>query len=101
MEFLKLKQLQNGIRFDHPVLNPLLSVLHRPSCPGTHALEKIAERMNIPVVGPHTALGDAIPTAEVLPKLIPLLEAQGIVHLEEALKPRPILSTPVRILIDN
>lgn len=86
MEFLKLKQLQTGIRFDHPVLDTLLlsSIVH-PAL-GTHALEKIAERMNIPVVGRHTALGDAIVTAEVLLKLIPLLEAQGIVTLEEALE---------------
>ncbi len=42
--------------------------------------------MNIPVVGRHTALGDAIVTAEVLLKLIPLLEAQGIVTLEDALE---------------
>ena len=48
-------------------------------------LDAIAERFDIPIIGRHTALGDAIVTAEVLLKLIPLLEAQGIDTLEEAL----------------
>jgi DNA polymerase-3 subunit epsilon len=86
MKFLTLKQVQTGLRFDQPVLDTLLlSSLVHPSL-GTHALEKIAERLNIAIVGRHTALGDAIVTGEVLLKLIPLLEAQGIRTLEEALQ---------------
>ncbi|NOY13565.1 MAG: hypothetical protein GXP51_07780 [Deltaproteobacteria bacterium] len=37
------------------------------------------------IVGRHTALGDAIVTAEVLLKMLPLLEANGIHTLAEAL----------------
>ena len=37
------------------------------------------------MVGRHTALGDALATAEILLKLIPLLEAGGIVTLNDAL----------------
>ncbi len=84
MRFLQLKEEKTGIHFDNPVLDTLLlsSIIH-PNLKG-HGLEGIAERLNITIVGRHTALGDSIVTAEVLIKLIPLLEAQGIVTLEDA-----------------
>lgn len=85
MRFLQLKEDITGLRFDNPVLDTLLlsSVVH-PNQEG-HSLDAIAERFNITIVGRHTALGDALVTAEILLKLIPLLEAQGIRTLEEAL----------------
>lgn len=85
MKLLKLKEAQTGLSFDHPVLDTLLlsSIVH-PNLKG-HSLEGIAQRLNIPIVGRHTALGDAIVTAEVLVTLIPLLEANGIHTLEEAI----------------
>jgi DNA polymerase-3 subunit epsilon len=84
MKFLQLKQARAGVRFDHPVLDTLLlsSIVH-PTW-GTHSLDEIAEKMNVTIVGRHTALGDAIVTAEILMKLIPLLQAKGINTLEEA-----------------
>jgi len=85
MRFLQLKETQLGLTFDQPVLDTLLlsSVVH-PNQAG-HSLDAIAERFNIRIVGRHTALGDALVTAEILLKLIPLLEAQGITTLEEAI----------------
>ncbi len=85
MRFLQLKEDATGLRFDNPVLDTLLlsSVVH-PHQEG-HSLDAIAERFNIRIVGRHTALGDALVTAEILLKLIPLLEAQGIHTLEDAL----------------
>lgn len=85
MRFLYMQRARTGIDFNQPVLDTLLlsSVVH-PHL-GPHTLDAIAERFGIPIVGRHTALGDAIVTAEVLLKLIPLLEAQGIATLEEAL----------------
>ena len=85
MRFLQLKEEVTGLQFDNPVLDTLLlsSIVH-PNQEG-HSLDAIAERFNITIVGRHTALGDALVTAEVLLKLIPLLEAQGIHTLEEAL----------------
>ena len=50
------------------------------------ALDEIAARLNLTNIGRHTALGDAIVTAEVLLKLIPLLEARGIITLNDALQ---------------
>ncbi len=86
MRFLQLKQDLAGVRFDNPVLDTLLlsSIVH-PNLEG-HSLDAIAERFHITIVGRHTALGDALVTAEILLKLIPLLEAQGIVTLEDALQ---------------
>ncbi len=85
MRFLQLKEKAIGMHFDNPVLDTLLlsSVVH-PNQEG-HSLDAIAERFNITIVGRHTALGDALVTAEILLKLIPLLEAQGIHTLEDAL----------------
>ena len=85
MRFLELSELRTGISFKNPVLDTLLlsSVVH-PNL-DDHTLDGLAERMNIPIVGRHTALGDAIVTAEILIKLIPLLEAQGITTLGEAI----------------
>ena len=85
MRFLQLKQDQIGLQFDNPVLDTLLlsSVVH-PNQEG-HSLDAIAARLNIEIQGRHTALGDALATAEVLLKLIPLLEAQGVITLEDAL----------------
>jgi len=86
MRFLQLKEASAGLRFDNPVLDTLLlsSVVH-PNLEG-HSLDAIAKRFNLTIVGRHTALGDALVTAEVLLKLIPLLEAQGIITLDDALE---------------
>ena len=44
----------------------------------------IADRMNITVLGRHTALGDAMVTAEVFLRMIPLLAEMGIHTLGQA-----------------
>lgn len=51
-----------------------------------HRLETLAERFGIPVVGRHTALGDALMTAEVFARMIPLLKAKGYRTLGETLE---------------
>ena len=84
MRFLQLKEEQTGLRFDHPVIDTLLlsAVVHPNQ--ESHRLEAIAERLGLTIIGRHTALGDAIVTAEVFLKLIPLLAEKGIRTLRDA-----------------
>jgi len=84
MRFLQLAEERTGVRFDQPVLDTLLlSALVHPQ-QESHRLEAIAERFGVTIVGRHTALGDALVTAEIFQKLIPLLAAMGIHTLGQA-----------------
>jgi DNA polymerase-3 subunit epsilon len=84
MKFLQLQERNTGLVFNHPVLDTLLlsAVVHPNQ--ESHRLEAIAERFNITVLGRHTALGDAMVTAEVWLRLMPLLQAMGINTLRQA-----------------
>lgn len=84
LRFLQLLEAGTGVAFRQPVLDTLLlsAVVHPNQ--ETHRLEDIAARLGIAVQGRHTALGDALVTAEVWLRLIPLLEAQGIHTLRQA-----------------
>jgi DNA polymerase-3 subunit epsilon len=84
MRFLQLKEATAGVRFTHPVLDTLLlAAVIQPNLPST-GLEGIAGRFGVPVLGRHTALGDAIMTAEIFLRMVPLLEERGIVTLRDA-----------------
>ncbi len=84
MRCLQVKEKQTGVRFDHPVLDTLLlsALVHENQ--DSHRLEAIAERFGLTIIGRHTAIGDAMVTAEILVKLIPLLAEQGIHTLAQA-----------------
>ncbi len=84
MRFLQLKEDKLGIRFTQPVLDTLLlsAVIHPNQ--ESHKLEAIAERLGITIIGRHTALGDAIVTAEVFLRMLPALADMGIHTLGEA-----------------
>ncbi len=84
MRFLQLQEVPTGMTFDQPVLDTLLlSALVHPQ-QATHGLEAIAERLGVAVLGRHTALGDAMVTAEIFLKLIPLLAQHNIHTLGQA-----------------
>ncbi len=84
LRFLQLKEDETGVCFDHPVLDTLMlsAVVH----PGQadHTLEAIATRLGVDVVGRHTALGDALVTAEIFLRMLPLLAMKDIRTLGEA-----------------
>ena len=84
MRCLQVKEKVTGIVFDNPVMDTLLlsAVVHPNQ--ESHRLEAIAERFNINILGRHTALGDAMATAEVFMHLIPLLAEMGIHTLGQA-----------------
>lgn len=86
MRFLQIKESATGVRFEQPVLDTLLlsAVLH-PGQDG-HGLEAIAERLGVPVLGRHTALGDASVTAGVFVKMMPLLRERGLLTLGQVLE---------------
>lgn len=69
----------------HAVLDtlPLSEVVHGP-LPG-HELDSAAGRLGVTVHGRHSALGDALATADVLVRLLPLLRKREIVTIGQAL----------------
>ncbi len=84
MRCLALKEKQTGLKFDHPVLDTLLlsALVHENQ--ESHRLEAIAERFGLTIIGRHTAIGDAMVTAEILVQLIPLLADKGVHTLGQA-----------------
>ena len=84
MRFLELKEEATGIRFDNPVLDTLLLASAVQPMRVDQRLDALAERLGVPVAGRHTALGDALTTADVFLALIPMLRARGITTLSEA-----------------
>ena len=74
------------MRFEQPVLDTLLlSALIHPQ-QESHRLEAIAQRLGVTVQRRHTALGDALVTAEVFLRMLPLLQAMGIRTLGQAVE---------------
>ena len=86
MRFLQLKEDRTGIRFTQPVLDTLLlsAVVHPNQ--ESHKLDVILERLGVHIESRHNALGDALATAEVFLKMVPLLEEMGIVTVRQALE---------------
>src|SRR5690606_17669032 len=79
MKFIALKQAAAGVTFDRPVLDTLLLAAAVGEGWLDPSLEGLAKRLGVDVRGRHTALGDTLATAEVYVRMIPLLEAAGIV----------------------
>jgi len=86
LAFFKREEHKTGCAFSHPVLDTVLlsAAIYGQSVP--HTLDALAERLNITIEEKerHTALGDAIATADVFLKLLPILKAKGIITLKDA-----------------
>ncbi len=84
MRLLQLLEAETGVSFINPVLDTLLlSAVAHPDR-DDHSMEAIAARLGVNIVGRHTALGDALVTAEIFVKLLPLLKQKGITTLQQA-----------------
>ncbi|MBU8848367.1 MAG: hypothetical protein KOO64_02435, partial [Desulfobacterales bacterium] len=86
MKMLKVKEKATQIKFTNPVIDTLLlsAILHPVH--EQHDMENIAKRLGVNIIGRHTALGDAIATAEIFLKLVPILNSNGILTLKDAVK---------------
>jgi DNA polymerase-3 subunit epsilon len=78
MKFLRLKEAQCGIRFENPVVDTMLLSLLIEGDDEDHSLDGICSRLGITVEGRHSALGDAIATAEVFSHFLDRLEAINV-----------------------
>jgi DNA polymerase-3 subunit epsilon len=86
MTFLAKYRARAGVRFDQPVLDTVLLAALVFGTQESLTLDALAERfqVSLPAESRHTALGDALATAEVYCRLVRLLEPLGIVTLEQA-----------------
>jgi DNA polymerase-3 subunit epsilon len=87
MAFLRRDEKMIGHSFDHPVLCTVLLSAALYEHTGQHTLDALAERfgVSIPPKLRHTALGDAMATAEVFLQMISVMEAAGIHTLGDAI----------------
>jgi len=83
MSFLRRRETEIGKRFDQPILDTVLcsAILYGQSA--EHTLDALCARLHIqiPEADRHTAIGDAIATAEAFRKMIPMLEAAELPNL--------------------
>lgn len=87
MAFLRREEKRLKLTWDHPILDTVLlsAVLFGASVP--HTLDALCARLDVCLPGAlrHTALGDARATAEVLCRMLPMLEARGFSTLRDVI----------------
>ncbi len=80
LAFLRRGAAARGLDFDHPVLDTVLlsAVLFGGSA--THTLDALADRLGIDIAGNlrHTAMGDAVATAQAFVGCLGMLEGRGV-----------------------
>ena len=88
MSFLRRREAEIGKRFDQPILDTVLcsAILYGQSA--EHTLDALCDRLHIriPEAARHTAIGDAIGTAEAFRKMIPMLDAAELPNLGALIK---------------
>lgn len=86
MKFISMKETQCGVSFNNPVLDTLLLSVMVEDEEEDHSLDALLERYGIRISGRHTALGDAVATAELLVRLIERLQSQGFNTFGEVMR---------------
>ncbi|WP_406649567.1 3'-5' exonuclease [Aliisedimentitalea scapharcae] len=80
MAFLRRHAQKTGVTWDHPILDTVLLSAVLFGASETHTLDALCDRLDVTIPDHlrHTALGDAQATAEVLCKMLPMLQARGL-----------------------
>ncbi|SHE90785.1 DNA polymerase-3 subunit epsilon [Ruegeria intermedia] len=80
MAFLRRHAKRMQVEWDHPILDTVLLSAVLFGASETHTLDALCERLGveIPETLRHTALGDAVATAEALVRMLPMLAARGM-----------------------
>ncbi|WP_051241993.1 3'-5' exonuclease [Stappia stellulata] len=86
MTFLAKYRGRSGVVFDQPVLDTVLLAAHVFGTQESLTLDALAERfeVSLPPETRHTALGDALATAEVFSRLVKMLAPLGVRTLDDA-----------------
>ncbi|MCV3768017.1 exonuclease domain-containing protein [Rhizobium sp. TRM95796] len=87
MEFLTRRERELGLRFVNPILDTVLLSASAFGRAETHTLDALADRLGVRIEqrDRHTALGDAIATADIFIKLKDMLAGQGLVRFGDVL----------------
>lgn len=87
MAFLRRHEAAIGRRFDNPILDTVLLSAVVWGQTEIHSLDALGHRLGItiPEEARHTAIGDAVATAEALLRLIPMLKGRGITRFGDVL----------------
>ncbi len=96
---LRRSEPEVGVEWSHPVVDTVLLSAVVFGTTEDHSLDALCARLSIEIAPEerHTAIGDARATAEVLVKLMPLLEGKGIETFGQLLKET---KTHARLLSD-
>ncbi|WP_420584237.1 PolC-type DNA polymerase III [Ruegeria sp.] len=80
MAFLRRHAKRMNVDWDHPILDTVLLSAVLFGASDKHTLDALCDRLEITIPDDlrHTALGDAVATAEALVKMLPMLQARGM-----------------------
>lgn len=88
MAFLRRHAQSTGVQWTHPILDTVLlsAIIFGQS--EEHTLDALCNRLDVSIEKRlrHTAIGDAAATAQVLCKLLPMLEARGFATLGKVIE---------------
>ena len=73
------------LTLDHPVLDTRLLSRLVHGRDADHTIEAVAQRLGVGIIGRHSALGDALTTAEILVRLLELLNRRDLATLGQIL----------------
>ncbi|WP_170331214.1 3'-5' exonuclease [Ruegeria arenilitoris] len=80
MAFLRRHAKRMDVEWDHPILDTVLLSAVLFGASDKHTLDALCDRLEISIPHElrHTALGDAVATAQALVKMLPMLQARGM-----------------------